>query len=84
MKTKVGVPTNDGQEVFLLSIIQRLEHAVVIDEARELVLNMGTQDRHVEGDAQQLAVGVPEVSARRITGFVQNLGLELQMPFFVG
>ena len=43
---------NDHQKVFLLAVVERLEHAIVEDEARELGIEMRTQHSQIEGDAQ--------------------------------
>ena len=63
LQPEFRVSANDPQQVFFLSIIQRLKHAIVIDEARKSVVNVRTQHCHIEGNAQQLALCMAEVSA---------------------
>lgn len=54
LDTEIRIAADDGNEVFLLSVVQRFQDAVVIGETGEANIQVGAQDGEVEGTQRSL------------------------------
>ena len=51
LNAKVGIAADNGEEIFLLAVIKGFKDSVVVHEARELLIEVSPQERHVECNA---------------------------------
>src|SRR6185436_5482628 len=59
LESQIGILAHDREQVDLLTVVQRLEDAVVVGEARRRLLKMSAQDSHIKRYTEQLPVAVP-------------------------
>ena len=67
-----SVFTKDLEQVLLLTIIQGFEDAVVENKPWVAPLQMRSNNREIEGDAEQLPISEPEVCAGRVARVVED------------
>ena len=56
LNSKLGILSDDCEQILFLAVVQRLKYAVVIGEAGKLLFEMPSQKRHVECHTKQRCV----------------------------